>query len=161
TATNTLGPVTAACPGGTSLVGGGGGYTAFPGSNNTKILDSYPSDGAGDLPVDGSTSPTAWTLKGNSNNGTATTTSAYALCATDVSVPTVVHATEVDNDHPAGSGGVPGGSNVMATASCSGNTTLLAGGSHITSSQNGAVGGPGNGGQGVHVIADSPSDASG
>ncbi len=53
TSTDSLGPVTAVCPSGSSLVGGGGGYTSFPGSNNTKVYDSFPSDAAGDVPPTG------------------------------------------------------------------------------------------------------------
>src|SRR5262249_4007522 len=50
TTTNSLGPVTAVCRPGTSLVGGGGGYTGFPsGGASTKFLNSYPSDAGGDL----------------------------------------------------------------------------------------------------------------
>jgi uncharacterized repeat protein (TIGR01451 family) len=167
TATDTLGPVTAVCPSGTSLIGGGGGYSSFPGSNNTKILDSYPSDAAGDVPTNGSTNPTAWTLQGESNNGTAETTTAVALCATDVTVPTEVVTASNNDDFPEGSyntnppGGVAGGTALPATAVCPTGTTLLDGGSYITSMQGGLVGGPGNGGQGVHVIGDFPSDSSG
>jgi hypothetical protein len=161
TATNTLGPVTAVCPSGASLVGGGGGYNGFVPGTNTKVRDSYPSDASGDLPVNGTTNPNAWTVRGNSNSATSGPTTAVALCATDTSAPTVVASAVTNNDHPVGSGGVPGGSSVMTTVSCPGGTTLLAGGSHISSSQNGNVGGPGNGGQGVHVIGDFPSDGSG
>src|SRR5262245_5382451 len=161
TATNTLGPITAVCPSGTSLVGGGGGYNGFVPGTNTKVRDSYPSDAAGDLPVNGATNPNAWTLRGNSNNANGGPTTAVALCATDTSVPTIVASAVTNNDHPVGSGGVPGGSSVATTVSCPSGTTLLAGGSHVTSSQNGSVGGPGNGGQGVHLIGDFPSDGSG
>jgi hypothetical protein len=161
TATNTLGPVSAVCPQGSSLVGGGGGYNGFVPGTNTKMLDSYPSDAGGELPADGTENPNAWTLKGNGNSATGGPTTAVALCSTGASVPTVVASAVTSNDHPVGSGGIPGGSSVSATVPCPSGTTLLAGGSHITSGQNGNVGGPGNGGQGVHVIGSSPSDASG
>ena len=150
---NTLGPVTAPCPEGTSLVGGGGGYTSFPVgfSNNTKLYDSFPSDAAGDLPAAGATNPTAWTVQGNSNSATGAMTAAVALCATDVAVPTVV-ATATTNP----TGPIIGGSPVAATVSCPAGTILLAGGSDIISNPSG----PGTGGQGVHIIGDFPSDAS-
>jgi hypothetical protein len=151
TATSTLGPVTAVCPGGSTLVGGGGGYTSFPGSNNTKIFDSFPSDAAGDVPADGATNPTAWTLQGNSNNGTAEPTTAVAVCATGVSQSTQV-ATASQSASP-----VSGGSTVTATATCPGGTTLLAGGSVLSDDPTG----PGTGGQGVHVIGNYPSDGAG
>jgi hypothetical protein len=149
---NSLGPVTAPCPAGTSLVGGGGGYTAFPTgvSNNTKLYDSFPSDAAGDLPAAGAANPTAWTVQGNSNSATGAMTAAVALCATDVAVPTVV-ATATNSP----TGGITGGAAVAATVSCPAGTTLLAGGSDIVSNPSG----PGTGGQGVHVIGDFPSDA--
>jgi hypothetical protein len=143
------------------LVGGGGGYTGFVTGTNTKILNSYPSDPTGDLPANGTTNPTAWTVKGNSNSATGGSPTAVALCSTVAAVPTVVASATTNNDHPSGSGGVPGGSNVAATVSCATGNTLLSGGSYIVSSQNGNVGGPGNGGQGVHVIGTSPSDSSG
>jgi hypothetical protein len=73
----------------------------------------------------------------------------------------VVASALTSNDNPVGSGGVAGGSIVTTTVSCPGGSTLLNGGSNITSSQSGNVGGPGNGGQGVHVIANSPSDTTG
>jgi hypothetical protein len=155
TATNTLGPVTAVCPAGDSLVGGGGGYTAFVPGNNTKLLDSFPSDAGGDLPTTGMSNPDAWTLKGNSNAAGALPTTAIAICATDVGVPTVVQ-TAFNSAAP-----VPGGSTVTTTATCQEGTSLIGGGSFITSAQGGNPGGPGNGGQGVHVIGDFPSDESG
>ena len=148
---NSLGPVTASCPVGTSLVGGGGGYTAFPGSNNTKLYDSFPSDAAGDVPANDSVNPTAWTFQGNSNSASGATSAAYAVCATDVPVTTEV-ATATNSATT-----VAGGSPLAATAVCPANTELLAGGSDVVSSPSG----PGTGGQGVHVIGDYPSDGSG
>jgi hypothetical protein len=151
TSANTLGPVTAVCPGGSSLVGGGGGYTSFPNSNNTKVFDSFPSDAAGDVPSNGATGVNAWTFQGNSNNATAETTTAIAFCATDVSVSTQV-AAAAQTAAP-----VTGGSTLAATVSCPGGTTLLGGGSVITDDPSG----PGTGGQGVHIIGTFPSDGSG
>jgi hypothetical protein len=151
TATSTLGPVTAACPSGSALVGGGGGYTSFPGSNNTKIFDSFPSDAAGDVPTDGARNATAWTLQGNSNNGTAEPTTAIAICATNTSVGTQV-ATSTQSATP-----VTGGSTVTATATCPSGTTLLGGGSVLNDNPSG----PGTGGQGVHLIGNYPSDGAG
>ncbi len=144
TATNSLGPVTAVCPGGDSLVGGGGGYTSFPGSNNTKIFDSYPSDGSGAVV---STNPTGWTVTGNSNNATATATTAVAICATDGPVPTRVVTASNPVSNP------PGGASVSATATCPTGTVLLDGGSLATVS--------GGSAQGAHVIGDYPSDSLG
>ncbi len=162
-AANSLGPVTANCPSGDSLVGGGGGYTSFPGSNNTKIYDSYPSDSAGDVPTNGS-HPTSWTVQGNSNSVTGATTTAVALCATDVSVPTEVETASNNDDNANASNAVAGGISLPTTATCPTSTTMLGGGSFITSKQNvGGVeetGGPGNGGQGVHVIGDFPGSSS-
>ena len=144
TATNSLGPVTAVCPGGDALVGGGGGYTAFPGTNNTKLFDSYPSNGTGAVV---STNPNAWTVIGNSNNATATTTTAVALCATDGPVPTEVVTASNAVSNPAG------GAAISATATCPTGTVLLDGGSLATVS--------GGSAQGAHVIGDFPSDSLG
>ncbi|HEX4518353.1 MAG TPA: hypothetical protein VH063_02110 [Gaiellaceae bacterium] len=151
TATASLGPVTSVCPSGTSLVGGGGGYQSFPGSNNTKVYDSFPSDAAGDIPSNNMAGPTAWTFQGNSNDATAETTTAVAFCATDSSVSTVVAASGQTAT------AVTGGSTLSDTVTCPSGTTLLDGGSIITSNPSGA----GTGGQGVHVIGDFPSDGGG
>src|SRR5262249_33176181 len=85
---------------------------------------------------------------------------AVALCATDVTVPTSVASATVVNN-PGGTQQFPGGASTTATVPCPSGTALLAGGSHVVSAQNGNPGGPGNGGQGVHPIGDSPSDGSG
>jgi uncharacterized repeat protein (TIGR01451 family) len=161
TAAGSLGPVTAVCPTGSSLVGGGGGFSGFISGTNAKLSDSYPSDSNGTLPANGASGVNAWTVKGQSNTAAGEVTTAVALCATDVAVAATVASATVNNDHASGSGGVPGGSNVASTISCAPGTVLLAGGSHVTSSQNGNVGGPGNGGQGVHLIGDYPSDSGG
>jgi uncharacterized repeat protein (TIGR01451 family) len=163
TAAGSLGPVTAVCPTGSSLVGGGGGLSGFVSGTNAKLYDSYPSDAAGDLPSNGDTNPTAWTVKNNSNSATNIVTTAVAVCATDVTVPTTIVAATTHDDPGNGgvTGGSPGSAIVTATVSCGAGTVLLAGGSHVVSSQGGAVGGPGNGGQGVHLIGDYPSDSSG
>jgi hypothetical protein len=150
-AANSLGPVTASCPAGTSLVGGGGGYTAFPGSNNTKVYDSFPSDAAGDVPANAAVNPTSWTFQGNSNSATGATSTAYAVCATDVPVTTAVATGSLSVSS------VASGAPVGATAVCPADTELLAGGIDVTS----VPSGPGTGGQGVHVIGDYPSDGSG
>jgi uncharacterized repeat protein (TIGR01451 family) len=148
-AANSLGPVTAVCPSTTSLVGGGGGYTSFPGSNNTKLYDSFPSNAAGTVPTNGTTGLTAWTVQGNSNNATGATTTAIALCATDVTVPTVVETATNMVSSPAA------GAAAAATATCPAGTTLLDGGIDTTAN------GTSTATQGVHVIGDFPSDASG
>jgi len=151
TALNSLGPITAVCPAGTSLVGGGGGYTVADG-NNTKLFDSFPSDATGDVPSNGSLDPNAWTVQGNSSNASnGLSTTAVALCATDV-----VLATEVATASTSTSG-VAGGADVTSTASCPAGSVLLDGGSDITDNP----AGPGTGGQGVHLIGDYPSDTSG
>lgn len=149
TAVAGLGPATAVCPTGTTLVGGGG-FTMFNNSNNTKLVDSYPSDNAGDVPADGLVNPTAWTAGSNSNNATGATTTANAVCATDVAVPTMVSAVTTTLST------VAGGAPLPATASCASGTELLDGGSWINTE-----GGPGTGGQGIHLIGDYPSDGSG
>ncbi|HEX3426555.1 MAG TPA: hypothetical protein VHT30_10525 [Acidimicrobiales bacterium] len=149
--TTTIVPATATCPAGTSLIGGGG-LTGFNGSNNTKIFDSYPSDTAGDLPTSGTTDPTSWTAIPNSNNPSGSTTTAFAICATDMPVATVVVSNGVSEAPVTGSTPLPD-----AIVTCPGGSVLLAGGSDITSNPSG----PGTGGQGVHPVGDYPSDSAG
>jgi hypothetical protein len=144
TAVNSLGPITAVCPAGTSLVGGGGGYTVAD-NDNTKIFDSFPSDATGDVPTNGSLQPTAWTVQGT-GAGVDLPTTAMALCATDVAVTTEVATASSSSTGSASS-------SLSSTATCPAGSLLLDGGSHIT-----AVGGSV---QGVHLIGDYPSDTSG
>lgn len=149
TATGSLGPVTATCPAGDSLVGGAGGYTGFNnGSTQTDIFDSYPSDPNGNVLA---ADPTSWTVQGNSSSASGATTIAIALCATGVTVPTEVETASTS------ASSVAGGADVTATADCPTGATLLGGGSEITDTPSG----PGTAGQGVHLIGDYPSDGSG
>ncbi len=146
-----LTPVTAVCPVGTSLVGGGGGYTSFVASgNNTKLFDSFPSDSAGDFPANSSSDPTAWTVEGNSNIATGAPTTAVALCATDVTLATEVVTSSYESS-------VNAGGTISATVSCPSDSVLLDGGIDITDNPSK----PGTGGQGVHVITDDPGASSG
>lgn len=151
TAAGSLGPVTAACPANTSLVGGGGGYTAFISGDNSKLFNSYPSDAAGDQPANNSLDLTAWTVAGNSNSATGAITTAVALCATDSAVGTQVVAANTTLST------VASGAQLPATVTCPSGTTLLDGGSIVTDNPSG----PGTGGQGVHLIGDYPSDNAG
>jgi uncharacterized repeat protein (TIGR01451 family) len=87
-------------------------------------------------------------VQGESNNASAEKTTAIALCATDLTVPTVV-ATATNGQTTT----VAGGASFKATATCPSGTTLLDGGMDVTIGAGSA--------QGVHVIGDYPSDSSG
>ncbi|HLI57137.1 MAG TPA: DUF11 domain-containing protein, partial [Actinomycetota bacterium] len=160
---STTAPVTASCPAGTQLLGGGAeGYP--PGSPSFKPVGSYPSDAAGDVPTNGSASPNSWTAVGESggglNGGLGTNvTTAFAICGTSVTLQTQVAVTAIA-DHPAGPGnGNPGSDAVAtATASCPAGTTLLDGGALAMGDAAGLDSGPIQ--QGVHLRGSYPSDAS-
>jgi hypothetical protein len=149
TASSSLGPLTETCDTNDDVIGGGGGYTGYNGSNNTKIISNYPSDSSGALPSNGGEDPTSWTVVGNSNSDSGATLYAYALCATG-SVPTDVNSSSTTLSSPsAGEATSP-----VSVACSSGSVdTLLSGGSVITF-------GSGSGGQGVHLVGDFPSDSS-
>ena len=152
--TDTFSTVTASCPQGDVLLGGGARTTpALVGS--LKIVGSFPSDSSGNPSADGVQNPTSWTAAGenggdgNSNN----TTYAFAICSTETTNPTVtVMKTEA-------SGPTTASTTVAATtsgcSSLSGSQVLLSGGAFINN----------NGGepasQGDHLLGDFPSDTSG
>src|SRR5262245_55940586 len=103
--------VTATCPAGTVLVGGGA-LGVPPAIGNFKPIATFPSDAAGVAVTDGTTNPGSWTVLGGimgQLDAVGVTTTAFAVCSFDTSLSTVAHVTTLLNQTPpTGSG--PGGS---------------------------------------------------
>jgi len=155
----TTAAVTATCPAGTRLVGGGARMTPAS-SPSAKPVGSYPSDASGSL--EQVSDPDAWTAVGQSGGqaNVANVTTAFALCSTDASLHTSVVRADVI-DHPAGPGNANPGSDPIATATatCPLGTRLLGGGELAI----GSAGGDDRGvpQQGVHARGSYPSDLAG
>ena len=119
-----------------------------------KPVGSYPSDPSGSTAT--VSNPNSWTAVGNSGGqtGSSNFTTAFALCASGLTVQTQVVRTD-DVGHPAGGGDANPGQDPVATATatCPTGTTLLDGGMLADSSQ------PTGLQQGVHMRGDYPSDA--
>jgi uncharacterized repeat protein (TIGR01451 family) len=156
---------TATCPAGDRLVGGGGvaqtpdqindGTT--PGNNgNLKPLASYPSDAAGAMAADGSTTATSWTTYGSAGITAPTDTlTAFALCSTDPTTPPV-RVARADVDGPDAQVGT---TVTTVPVSCPTGTALLGGGFRVDESV-GALSGL-QPQQGYHLRGSFPSDAAG
>lgn len=151
---STTASVTASCPGGTRLVGGGA-QTAPASSPSLKPVGSYPSDATGSTTT--VTDPNSWTAVGESGGqaSVTNTTTAFAVCSTDATLHTEVVRSD-DVGHPAGQGNSNPGQDPVATATatCPAGTSLLDGGALADSSAAGGVQ------QGVHLRGSYPSDAS-
>ncbi|WP_042418049.1 hypothetical protein [Streptacidiphilus anmyonensis] len=157
--------VTATCPAGTVLLGGGARTT--PASvGSLKPISSFPTfdDSAHDYGLkaaaDGETDPNAWTAVGwNGGGGGATNeTYAYAICSgsgIDVSgVKVTVHYSEVNTSSSAGA-------NTVVTVGCGSDGNLVSGGAgasggNVTTTD---YTGPGSGGD--HLNGSFPSDSGG
>jgi hypothetical protein len=160
TSTDSMTPVTATCPSGTLLLGGGAQSTEASNESATMIGD-YPSDSSGDAVADGSTNPTSWTavtLNG-SQSGTGNTTTAYAVCSgSGINVSgitvTVKHA---KTSGPTSANGTA----TATTATCGTAGNLVSGGASISGSDptTGSFTVPGS--YGDHLVGDYPSDSSG
>ena len=160
TVPSTTAGVTATCPAGTRLVGGGARTTPAS-SPSQKPVGSYPSDASGaPEPV---ADPDSWTAVGQSGGqpNLANVTTAFALCSTDPSLHTTVARSQVI-DHPAGPGNdtTPGADPVATTtAACPATTRMLSGGALAIGSAAGDDRGSPQ--QGVHVRGSYPSDDAG
>jgi hypothetical protein len=88
---STPGQVTATCPDGTALLGGGGLISdafGLPGSQGDHLTGSYPSDTGGTPVASGvAASWTAASHTGGVDSGSLTQTDAWALCASSASAP--------------------------------------------------------------------------
>jgi hypothetical protein len=143
----TAATVTATCPSGTIIVGGGALGTPTD-SSSFKPVGSFPSDAAGHMLPDGATNPTSWTAVGSTggNADPTLTTTAFAVCAQPQGLQTRV--TRVDTLGPQ-----TGSTQTTVSASCSAGT-LFGGGVNADNSV-----GPLQGG--VHLLGSYPSDAAG
>lgn len=148
TAPATTASVTATCPSGTTLVGGGALGTPAN-SPSFKPVGSYPSDAAGNMVPNGATNPRTWTAVGSSGGATnpANVTTAFAVCST----PPLLRTEVVRVDAP---GPQVGSTFVTVPATCGAGTRLLSGGVNADNSA-----GPLQ--QGVHLRGSYPSDAEG
>src|SRR5262249_30122702 len=112
--------------------------------------------------------PVAWSAVGNSGGqaSAAGTTTVWAICLDDPQLHTTV-VQSVAVDHPVGPGNTNAGSDPVAvvTASCTGDSTLLDGGSFATGNSTGqdpiVFGAINNPQQGVHLRGSFPSAADG
>jgi uncharacterized repeat protein (TIGR01451 family) len=160
------GEVTAVCPGGTRLVGGGA-FTNIA-TPSEKPIGSFPSAADGTPSASGDSDPVGWSAVGNAGGqGSASmVTTAYAICLADASLQTTV-VRVVNVDHPAGPGNLSTGSDPVAqvTASCAPGTALLDGGllaiGNTTGQDPFAFGPLQDPQQGVHTRGSFPSDGAG
>ncbi|MFE5580477.1 hypothetical protein [Kitasatospora sp. NPDC056531] len=161
----TVGLVTASCPSGSALLGGGALVT--PGNTgNLKAIASFPTfdDAAHDFgkkaAADGDTNPDSWSAVGWDNSTNASNeTYAYAICSgsgINVSGVTVkVRFSEA-------SGPTTGGTGQTTTVSCgSGDGTLVSGGAAISGGGVTTTDFTGPGSAGDHLNGSYPSDSSG
>lgn len=148
TAAATTASVTATCPAGTTLVGGGALGTPAS-SPSFKPVGSFPSDASGTMAPDGARNPRSWTAIGSAGGGAdpANVTTAFAVC----SISPFVQTTVVRVDAP---GPTVGSTFTTVPATCATGTRLLGGGVNADNST-----GPLQ--QGVHLRGSYPSDAAG
>ena len=115
--------VSATCPAGTALLGGGGFISdAFeiPGSQGDHLTGSYPSDANGTAVGNGTAA--AWTAAshtGGSPTGSLTQTDVWALCASDAGAPPPPGTSAgagAGAGRAAASAGAPGGAREHARA---------------------------------------------
>lgn len=144
----TTASVTATCPLGTELVGGGALGTPAN-SPSFKPVGSFPSDASGKMLPNGTKNPRSWTAVGSAGGATnpANVTTAFAVCSTPPSLQTEV--SRVDAPGPQ-----VGSTFVTVPATCAAGTRLLSGGVNVDNST-----GPLQ--QGVHLRGSYPSDAAG
>ncbi|WP_018504815.1 Ig-like domain-containing protein [Parafrankia discariae] len=123
---------TAACPGGTVAVSGGG--LALSGSvAGLKTVSSFPSDAAGNPLPDGATDPRYWTavVVGSGPAPANTRTMASVMCAKPADID--IRVVRKDGLGPQVSNG-----QVISTASCPADLALLGGGEHLQRGAGGA-----------------------
>ena len=139
-------PVTAVCPAGTSLIGGGASTGVPPPpaqfQPSLHLIGDFPSDASGATPASGS-SPNAWTAIAAAGGADLTNavTKAFAMCASRAPAVHVVVASAPGPDNAS----VP----QSATAVCPAGAVLLGGG--VRADNQG-----GTPQQGVHLIASFP-----
>lgn len=160
TSTNTMTSMTATCPSGTRLLGGGA-QSIKASNQSVKMIGSYPSDSSGNAAADGSTNPTSWTavaLNG-SQSGTGNATTAYAICSgSGINVSGVTVTVKHANVSGPSSASSPA---TATTSTCGTGGNLISGGASISGSDptTGSFTVPGSNGD--HLDGDYPSDSSG
>lgn len=144
----TTASVTATCPAGTTLVGGGA-LGAPASSQSFTPVGSFPSDANGAMVPDGAHNPRSWTAIGSAGGmaNPANVTTAFTVC----SIPPIVTTTVVRVDAP---GPTAGSTFTTVPATCPGTKRLLGGGVNAGNST-----GPLQ--QGVHLRGSYPSDTAG
>jgi hypothetical protein len=144
----TTASVTATCPAGTEVVGGGALGTPAS-STSFKPVGSFPSDASGNMVPNGTHNPQSWTAVGSAGGmaNPANVTTAFAVCSAPALLPTTV----VRMDAPG-----PQLANTFLTvpATCSLGSKVLSGGVNVDNSS-----GPLQ--EGVHLRGSYPSDAAG
>ncbi len=155
-------PTTATCPPGDRLLGGGAvtrtpdqvnDGTTMGNNGNLKPLGSYPSDAAGTMAPDGSTTADSWSAYAAAGIAAPTdTVTAFALCSTDPTTPPI-RVARVD---VAGPDAQTGTTLTTVPATCPSPTRLFGGGYAVDETV-GAVGGL-EPQQGYHVRGSYPSD---
>ncbi len=140
--------ITATCPTGTVVLGGGA-LASPAGSTSFKPIGSYPSTADGTMVADGARTPRSWTAVGSTggNADPAAVTTAYAICALPLGARTTV--TRVDAAGPPASS-----TSATVSASCPAGSTLVGGGVNVDN-----PGGMLQGG--IHLRGSYPSTATG
>ncbi len=139
--------VTATCPAGTRLVGGGvlGTPASAP---NLRPVGSFPGDALGRAALAGARDPDSWTAIAAAPNVTAgAVTRAFALCSEDADL----HTTVARLDAP---GPQTSSASVAVTATCPVGTRLLSGGVRLDASGSAPP-------QGIHLRGSYPSSQEG
>lgn len=149
TAAETTASVTATCPAGTTLVGGGALGTPAN-SPSFKPVGSYPSNDSGTMLTDGAPNPRSWTVVGSAGGtaNPANVTTAFAVCSK--SLLPILQTTVVRVDAP---GHTAASTFTTVPATCTG-TRLLSGGVNVDNPT-------GELQSGVHVRGSYPSDTTG
>ncbi|MGH3702560.1 MAG: hypothetical protein ACRDQY_24560 [Pseudonocardiaceae bacterium] len=144
----TTAAVTATCPTGTELVGGGASGTPAS-SKSFKPIGSFPSNSNGTMVPDGTHHPQSWTAVGSAGGmaNPANVTTAFAVCSAPPLLPTTV----VRVNAP---GPQVGSTFVTVPATCSAGSQVLSGGVNVDNSS-----GPLQ--EGVHLRGSYPSDIAG
>jgi hypothetical protein len=156
---------TASCPSGDHLLSGGA-VESTPGqvndggtvsnNGNLKPMASYPSNSTGVMAANGSTSATSWSTYGSAGMTASTdTVTAFALCATGATQPTVT----VERSNTTGPAGQAGSTVTSATVACVANTQLIGGGFEVDETVSGTSGLQPQ--QGYHMRGSYPSNSSG
>lgn len=139
--------VTATCPAGTRLAGGGALGTPAS-APNLRPVASFPSDALGRAALAGSRDPGSWTAIASAPSATPeTATRAFALCADDPALHTIV--ARIDATGPQAQGAT-----AQATATCPAGAPLLSGGARLDASGGAPQ-------QGVRLLGSYPSTPDG